>query len=88
MLIRILADNPGHTFTRNIDAKFVSVIKDMLRLGRGLDVQHILRETLDSFETQRAADPDLELLLQMWSKEKEKFNKSIGKVGCSGITCA
>ncbi|GAD95443.1 hypothetical protein ANI_1_3182014 [Paecilomyces variotii No. 5] len=79
MLIRILADNPGHTFTRNIDAKFVSVIKDMLRLGKGLDVQHILRETLDSFETERAADPDLEALLEMWSKEKEKFNKSLGK---------
>ncbi|KAJ9304540.1 hypothetical protein DTO217A2_5908 [Paecilomyces variotii] len=79
MLIRILADNPGHTFTRNIDAKFVSVIRDMLRVGKGLDVQHILRETLDSFETERAADPDLEALLHMWSKEKERFNKSIGK---------
>lgn len=83
MLIRILADNPGHTFTRNIDAKFVSVIRDMLRVGKGLDVQHILRETLDSFETERAADPDLEALLQMWSREKERFNKSIGKVSFS-----
>merc|ERR1712230_36106 len=34
MLIRILADNPGKTFTRNIDAKFVQVVKELLRMGR------------------------------------------------------
>lgn len=83
MLIRILTDNPGHTFTRNIDVKFVTVIKDMLRLGKDMNVQHILRETLDSFEAQRAADPDLTALLEMWTKEKEKFNRSIGKVTIS-----
>ncbi|TGO47947.1 hypothetical protein BCON_0257g00090 [Botryotinia convoluta] len=34
MLIRILTDNPGMTFTRNIDAKFVQTVKELLRTGR------------------------------------------------------
>jgi hypothetical protein len=29
MLIRILANNPGKTFTRNIDTKFVQVVKEL-----------------------------------------------------------
>jgi hypothetical protein len=32
MLMRILVDNPGHTFTRNFDAKFVTTIKELLYL--------------------------------------------------------
>lgn len=34
MLMRILADNPGATFTRNFDQKFVDTVKKLLREGR------------------------------------------------------
>lgn len=76
MLIRILVDNPGHTFTRNIDAKFVAAVKDLLRQGKDPNVQHFLRDTLDSFDTQRSWDEDLSLLLQMWRKEKTKLTRT------------
>jgi hypothetical protein len=75
MLIRILAENPGHTFTRNIDAKFVSTVKDLLREGRDMAAQHMLRETLDLFETQNSWDEDLAGLLAMWKKEKARAAK-------------
>ncbi|RAH68640.1 VHS and GAT domain-containing protein [Aspergillus aculeatinus CBS 121060] len=74
MLIRILADNPGHTFSRNIDAKFVATIKDLYKQGRDHRVHGFLRETLDALELQRSWDDDLKLLLQMWSAEKAKSN--------------
>ncbi|PYH97945.1 hypothetical protein BO71DRAFT_96189 [Aspergillus ellipticus CBS 707.79] len=74
MLIRILIDNPGHTFSRNIDAKFVATLKDLFRLSRDGSVRNFLRETLDSLEAERSWDEDLTLLLQMWSKEKGKVN--------------
>ncbi|GFF23479.1 hypothetical protein IFM46972_00690 [Aspergillus udagawae] len=75
MLMRILIDNPGHTFTRNIDAKFVATIKDLLRDGWDLNVQHFLRETLDAIESQRQWDEDLAPLMQMWKKEKSKLSR-------------
>lgn len=75
MLIRILSENPGHTFTRNFDAKFVSTIKDLLREGRDMPAQQMLRETLDSFETQKSWDEDLAGLIAMWKKEKERASK-------------
>lgn len=78
MLVRILSDNPGHTFTRNMDVKFVNTVKDLLREGRDMGVQQILRETLDVFEAQRSWDEDLKLLLQMWTKEKERCAKAAG----------
>lgn len=76
MLMRILADNPGHSFTRNLDSKFASVIKDLLRYGRDWHVQHYLREYLGNLETNRHNDQDLQPLLQMWAKEKTKGNGS------------
>ncbi|GFF74565.1 hypothetical protein IFM47457_03956 [Aspergillus lentulus] len=75
MLMRILIDNPGHTFTRNIDAKFVATIKDLLRDGWDLNVQHFLRETLGAIESQRQWDEDLAPLMQMWKKEKSKLSR-------------
>ncbi|OQE00147.1 hypothetical protein PENVUL_c057G05542 [Penicillium vulpinum] len=72
MLMRILVDNPGHTFTRNFDAKFVTTIKELLRTGRDWHVQSYLRQYLDTLEQQRSWDEDLKLLLQMWAKEKTK----------------
>ncbi|KAL4917887.1 hypothetical protein BDW62DRAFT_76237 [Aspergillus aurantiobrunneus] len=76
MLIRILIDNPGYTFTRNLDAKFVATIKDSLRTGKDVGVQRFLRETLDAMEMQRAWDEDLKPLLEMWRKEKAKMDKT------------
>ena len=73
MLVRILADNPGQTFTKNMDHKFVSTTKELLREGRDMSVQQILRETLDSFEVEKAEDENLLPLRQMWSKEKTKY---------------
>lgn len=75
MLMRILIDNPGHTFTRNIDATFVATIKDLLRDGWDLNVQHFLRETLGAIESQRQWDEDLAPLMQMWKKEKSKLSR-------------
>lgn len=75
MLIRILSENPGHTFTRNIDAKFVSTVKDLLRESRDMSAQHMLRETLDLFEAQNSWDEDLAGLLAMWKKEKARAAK-------------
>ncbi|PGH15950.1 hypothetical protein AJ79_02117 [Helicocarpus griseus UAMH5409] len=78
MLIRILVDNPGETFTRNFDTKFVSMIKELLREGRDMSVQQILRETLEFLAVQKSRDTNLAPLTEMWKKEKEKFEKSMG----------
>ncbi|MCJ1234661.1 hypothetical protein MMC14_002622 [Varicellaria rhodocarpa] len=74
MLVRILAENPGPTFTRNLDTKFVITTKELLRDGRDMSVQQILRETLDAFETQKPEDETLKPLLTMWQKEKTRPN--------------
>jgi len=75
MLVRILADNPGKNFTRNIDSKFTVTVKELLRDGRDMSVQQILRETLDSFETNKPNDETLAGLREMWKKEKLKMEK-------------
>lgn len=76
MLVRILADNPGKSFTRNMDPKFVATVKELLREGRDMSVQQILRETLDSFETQKKDDENLRQMREMWSKYKHKMQKN------------
>ena len=80
MLARILADNPGKSFTKNLDHKFASTVKELLRDGRDMSVQQILRETLDSFETGKADDETLAPLRDMWKKEKLKWSKRGGQV--------
>lgn len=69
MLIRILADNPGASFTRNVDAKFTSTVKELLRNGKDASVQQILRETLQALYMDKAYDTNLTALFAMWSKE-------------------
>ncbi|OJJ62894.1 hypothetical protein ASPSYDRAFT_145388, partial [Aspergillus sydowii CBS 593.65] len=76
MLIRILIDNPGHTFTRNLDAKFTATIKELLRTEKDMGVQQFVRETLDAMESQRQWDEDLKPLVEMWQREKLKMNKA------------
>jgi hypothetical protein len=75
MLIRILADNPGKTFTRNIDSKFVVAVKELLRVGRDPSVKQILMETLDTFAREKQSDEGLALLNEMWKKEHERMVK-------------
>lgn len=78
MLMRILADNPGPTFTRNLDKKFTDTTKDLLRGCRDPSVRQLLMETLDSFESTKSHDEGLMLLIEMWKKEKEKAYKAYG----------
>jgi hypothetical protein len=85
MLMRILADNPGHSFTRHFDAKFCTTIKELLRNGRDWHVQHYLRQYLAQLETNRHWDDDLQLLLQTWAKEKAKGGRSFVSTEGLGI---
>lgn len=78
MLLRILADNPGPTFTRNLDSKFIATVKELLRDGRDMSVQQILRETLDIFELQKSDVETLRPLITMWQNEKTKWAKRTG----------
>ncbi|KAL8651936.1 MAG: hypothetical protein Q9226_004481 [Calogaya cf. arnoldii] len=80
MLVRILADNPGKSFTRNLDTKFAATVKELLRDGRDMSVQQILRETLDSFETGKPEDETLAPLRDMWKKEKLKWGNRGARV--------
>ncbi|KAK5166617.1 uncharacterized protein LTR77_008160 [Saxophila tyrrhenica] len=70
MLIRILSDNPGPSFTRNFDKAFVSTIKEVLRNCKDGSTQQILRETLDNLEANKSLQEGLEGLIMMWRKEK------------------
>jgi hypothetical protein len=69
MLIRILADNPGPSFTKNIDKGFTDTMKHLLRNGQDPSVAQILRETLDSLHREKAYDTNLNILFTMWKKE-------------------
>ncbi|KAH7158242.1 hypothetical protein B0J13DRAFT_618268 [Dactylonectria estremocensis] len=75
MLMRILTDNPGATFTRNFDQKFVDTTRQLLKGARDPSVRQILMETLDDFEHTKMDDENLALLVSMWKKEKEKAFK-------------
>lgn len=75
MLIRILADNPGKTFTRNLDGKFVEAVKELLRVGRDPSVKQILMETLNTFQREKKDDEGLVKLNEMWMKEQERLAK-------------
>jgi len=77
--MRILTDNPGPTFTRNLDKQFAETVKELLRYGRDPSVKQILIETLDTFEREKSADENLKVLLEMWKKEQDKMSKVYGK---------
>lgn len=73
MLLRILSDNPGPTFTRNLaEPKFISAVKTLLREGKDPSVRQILGETLEYFEATKGYDEGLKGLHELWSKEKKK----------------
>ncbi|KAL2209308.1 GAT-like domain-containing protein [Sarocladium strictum] len=79
MLMRILTDNPGETFTRNIDQKFVDTAQALLKNGRDASVRQILMETMDDFENTKLDDQNLMLIVSMWKKEKEEAYKKFGR---------
>lgn len=70
MLIRILADNPGESFTRNLDKQFADTVKHLLRNGRDLSVSQLVHETLNALERDKAYDTNLNTLFGMWRKER------------------
>lgn len=70
MLMRILSDNPGPSFSRNFDKAFVSTVKEVLRMCKDASTQQIMRETLDSFEANKQYQEGMDALLVMWRKEK------------------
>ncbi|RYP02898.1 hypothetical protein DL765_010658 [Monosporascus sp. GIB2] len=80
MLIRILADNPGPTFTRNLDDKFVKTAKELLK-SNDPSVYQILMETLEAFENTKAYDEGLAPLVAMWKQEKKDAQKRHGGRG-------
>lgn len=75
MLIRILADNPGKTFTRNFDTKFVKTVKDLLQFARDPSVKQIMLECLNAFQTEKSDDEGLKPLMSMWEVERTKMYK-------------
>lgn len=79
MLIRILSDNPGSTFTKNIDKKFVEAVKELSRTCRDPSVQQLLSDTLNNFLRDKASDVHLAALLEMWKKEKAKIEKVLAQ---------
>lgn len=84
MLIRILTDNPGPTFTRCFDQSFVKTVKELLRGCKDQGTQQILRETLDSMEVNKSHDENLQGLIAMWRKEKGAQGSLNGARGSRG----
>ncbi|KAI9732022.1 MAG: hypothetical protein M1818_007617 [Claussenomyces sp. TS43310] len=78
MLIRILSDNPGKSFTKHVDAKFVAAVKALLRESRDPSVRQILMETLLNLEREKGSDENLRPLMEMWKKEESRIGKSNG----------
>lgn len=70
MLVRILADNPGASFTQNLDKKFAETVRELLRNSRDPSVQQMLRETLSALYREKAYDNNLSNLFQMWDREQ------------------
>ena len=70
MLMRILADNPGRTFTRNLDERFAEKVKELFKQGRDPGVRQILMETLEHFDVDNRDDEGLQYLRAVWNKQK------------------
>ncbi|KAI9893241.1 MAG: hypothetical protein M1814_000369 [Vezdaea aestivalis] len=75
MLIRILSDNPGKTFTRNMNEKFIATTKDLFRTSADPSVQQMLAETLTDLG-KRKDDEGLQQINAFWASEQEKLQSS------------
>lgn len=78
MLVRILVDNPGLTFTRALDEEFVETTRKLLKHGKDTRVQQMLMETLEDFQNTKTYDDNLTPLVEMWKAEKEDAYKKHG----------
>ena len=81
MLIRILADNPGPSFTKNLDKPFADTVKHLLRNGQDPSVGQIIKETLDSMEREKGYDTNLNTLFAMYRKEKTLMANAAKQLG-------
>ncbi|KAJ8115751.1 hypothetical protein OPT61_g2680 [Boeremia exigua] len=81
MLIRILVDNPGASFTKNLDKAFADTVKHLLRNGTDQSVAQILRETLNGLERDKAFDTNLNTMFSMWRKEKGLMENAAKQFG-------
>jgi hypothetical protein len=81
MLIRILADNPGQSFTKNMDKQFADTVKHLLRNGQDPSVSQIVRESLESMEREKAYDTNLNTVFAMWRKEKGLMANAAKQIG-------
>ncbi|KAI6777982.1 uncharacterized protein J7T54_008316 [Emericellopsis cladophorae] len=79
MLVRILVDNPGPSFTRNLgEPEFVETTRKLLKHVRDTRLRHMLMEMLDDFEHTKQYDENLQPLVQMWKAQKEDAFKKNG----------
>lgn len=78
MLIRILVDNPGETFTRALDADFVETMRKLLKHARENRVRNMAMEMLDDFEHTKMYDENLQALVLMWKAQKEEAVRKRG----------
>lgn len=85
MLIRILVDNPGMTFTRALDADFAEVMRKLIKHARDNRVRNMCMEMLDDFEHTKMYDENLQPLVLMWKAQKEEAIRKNG-VSCHSAT--
>ena len=78
MLIRILVDNPGQTFTRNLGRKFADAVKELLRSTKNESVRTAMMDLLDHFERNMGWDEGLAPAVETWRKEREKSFRAYG----------
>jgi VHS domain len=72
MLIRILVDNPGETFTRALDADFVETMRKLIKHAKETRVRGMAMEMFDEFEFTKMYDEGLQGLILMWKAQKEE----------------
>ncbi|KAI9904404.1 hypothetical protein N3K66_000933 [Trichothecium roseum] len=79
MLVRILTDNPGETFTRGLaEPEFVEATRKLLKHGRDHSVRQMLMETLNDFEHAKMYDENLRPLISMWKSSKDEAYRKFG----------
>jgi hypothetical protein len=78
MLVRILVDNPGETFTRALDADFAETMRKLLKHARDNRVRNMCMEMLDDFEHTKMYDENLQPLAIMWKAQKAEAIKKHG----------
>lgn len=72
--MRILAENPGAPFTAHFDSKFISTVRSLLKNNPYINVQQLMRSTLDTWEADltKVDEPGMSSLIKMWKEFKTK----------------